>query len=419
MVLLSTQNAIKLAAVIVYFAVSITVEIFYRDPLFDYSLTFEEKVQATLPDWFKQYLTFVTDFGVERYLVPIMLAIALFVPLSKIISIVISMFSAIYLDNIMKLIYHNPRPYWENPKLNDKIHCDLGFGNPSGHSFVSSATYLSIWFVLTDYKFFKEKVIGKVIRWILCVLCFLFVFSIMFSRIYLGVHSLDQIIYGCNMGVGTFLLYFWVFKIGSLTPKEFFIYYDKAKYYLHVIFVLFFSASCILYFTVSNPNKDRYERVIRDQCGDDKVKEYRLFNGDGMYGSTTIFVLIGALLGYSFLKHFVNKKFEGEEETIINWHKEIITRRAVRIVIGAAFAAPVLLSKLVNEKIEKLIIIYVFRCIVPYLITSFLFMGPGILIGYILANKISPPSVIPDSDLLDGSKEILPKSDENPTISSI
>ena len=106
MVMLSTQNAIKLAVVVTYFVVSISIEIFYHEPLFNYSLTFEEKVQANLPKWFKDYLTFVTDFGVEKYLVPILIVIALFVPLSKILSIIISMFSAIYLDNIMKLIYH-------------------------------------------------------------------------------------------------------------------------------------------------------------------------------------------------------------------------------------------------------------------------------------------------------------------------
>ena len=418
MVMLSTQNAIKLAVVVTYFVVSISIEIFYREPFFNYSLTFEEKVQANLPKWFKDYLTFVTDFGVEKYLVPILTVIALFVPLSKILSIIISMFSAIYLDNIMKLIYHDPRPYWENPNLNDNVHCDLGFGNPSGHSFVSSATYLSIWYVLTDYSFFKEKVVGKVIKWILCVLCFLFVFSIMFSRIYLGVHSLDQIVYGCNMGVGTFLLYFWVFKIGSLKPKEFFTFYDKAKFYLHTIFILFFSASVILYFTVENPNIKEYRETIIRVCGEEKIKEYRLFNNDGMYGSTSIFVLIGGLLGYSFLKHFVDKNYPGEEDLIINWQSEKIARRAIRIIIGAAFAAPILLTKLIDEKKSKLII-FLFRCIVPYLVVSFLFIGPGILIGYMLANKVSPPPVIPDSALLDGSKEILPKSDDNPTISTI
>ena len=418
MVMLSTQNSIKLAAVVVYFVVSITIEIFYREPFFKYSLDFEEKVQANLPQWFKSYLTFVTDFGVEKYLVPIMTVITLFVPLSKILSIIISMFSAIYLDNIMKLVYHDPRPYWVNEDLGDGVHCDLGFGNPSGHSFVSSATYLSIWYVLTDYSFFREKVVGKIIRWILCGFCFLFVFSIMFSRIFLGVHSLDQIVYGCNMGVGTFLLYFWVFKIGSLKPKEFFTFYDKVKFYLHTIFIIFFSASVILYFTVENPKIGDYREAIIRVCGKDKIKEYRIFNNDGMYGSTSIFVLIGGLLGYSFLKHFVDKNYPGEEDIIINWQSEKIARRAIRIIIGAAFAAPILLTKLIDEENSKLII-FLFRCIVPYLVVSFLFIGPGILIGYILANKVSPSSVIPDSTLLDGSKEILPKSDDNPTISTI
>ena len=125
-----------------------------------------------------------------------------------------------------------------------------------------------------------------------------------------------------------------------------------------------------------------------------------------------------SVVGYFLVKHFVDKNYPGEEDLIINWQSEIITRQAIRIIIGAAFAAPILLTKLIDEKESKLII-FLLRCIVPYLVVSFLFIGPGILIGYMLANKVSPPPVIPDSALLDGSKEILPKSDDNPTISTI
>ena len=95
----------------------------------------------------------------------------------------------------MKLSYADPRPYWVGQNVL-ALQCSSSFGNPSGHSETSMAMAMTVWL---DY----ANVLGvtnsrKIITFCLVIL---FSFSIGYSRLILGVHSLDQIIYGLSLGV--------------------------------------------------------------------------------------------------------------------------------------------------------------------------------------------------------------------------
>lgn len=105
---------------------------------------------------------------------------------------------------IMKQIYHNPRPYMVDSDIT-AYHCSKEFGNPSGHSssscLISILLYLDIGQHLKIY--FKIPALFLAIFWAT---------GIPFSRYLLGVHSLDQVVYGFTLGLWSGVTMSYVLK---------------------------------------------------------------------------------------------------------------------------------------------------------------------------------------------------------------
>ena len=117
-----------------------------------------------------------------------------------------------------KLAYGDPRPYMVNGEIHP-YECTSKFGNPSGHS---SAAQLFGFIVFLDvfhgkhYNFKKGLPNVTFASWawyIFCLVLSLFwAITIPFSRWMLGVHSLDQIIYGTTLGWWTILTCHFVIR---------------------------------------------------------------------------------------------------------------------------------------------------------------------------------------------------------------
>lgn len=117
------------------------------------------------------------------------------------------------LISYLKLAYHDPRPYmvasWIKP-----FKCSKGFGNPSGHSSASS-----LWAITLFLDIFHGAKIGNSIerffsRWFYFLsfcFCAYWAITIPYTRFLLGVHSLDQIIFGSMLGIwGSLFMHFLV-----------------------------------------------------------------------------------------------------------------------------------------------------------------------------------------------------------------
>jgi len=49
-----------------------------------------------------------------------------------------------YIDNSLKMEFHNPRPYWVGAAV-QAFSCSSGYGNPSGHAMTSMGRPLLVW----------------------------------------------------------------------------------------------------------------------------------------------------------------------------------------------------------------------------------------------------------------------------------
>jgi membrane-associated phospholipid phosphatase len=105
--------------------------------------------------------------------------------------------------NFFKLAYHDPRPYMINSNI-APISCSRAFGNPSGHS--SSSLILPIVLFLDifhgrTYKAHKPEFYSTPPYVLSLFLALFWPCTIPFTRYVLGVHSLDQILFGVTLGL--------------------------------------------------------------------------------------------------------------------------------------------------------------------------------------------------------------------------
>ncbi len=92
-----------------------------------------------------------------------------------------------WLTSVLKIAWHTPRPYWVESEVQGLTRAS-GFGMPSGHALVSTAVWASL-----------ARIVRKLrVSWV----CGLIVLSVGFSRLYLGVHTLAQVLVGILLGLG-------------------------------------------------------------------------------------------------------------------------------------------------------------------------------------------------------------------------
>ena len=127
---------IKILVLIIYLAIVISTEVAYRKKLFNKSLEYEADIREKheRDSGFYKSFKFFSTIGTFYVCIGIFFIIFLFFPINYSFTAMSSLNLANYLTNFLKMIYRNPRPYWEVDILD--IVCNSGYGNPSGHSLV-------------------------------------------------------------------------------------------------------------------------------------------------------------------------------------------------------------------------------------------------------------------------------------------
>lgn len=95
---------------------------------------------------------------------------------------------------VEKIGYSEPRPFWifEDVKAFD---CSKSFGNPSGHSVRSTFFLLMSLDLITTYE------IKGLLSKSMILFSTIWIFIMGFSRVLLGAHSIDQVLYGWSLGL--------------------------------------------------------------------------------------------------------------------------------------------------------------------------------------------------------------------------
>lgn len=373
-----TITWIKICALLVYLAIVIGVEFAYRQSLFDYSISFENNIQQKASKSTMDFYKIVTYFGSTEVLIPIGIVIFFCFSLNKSYTFISILILSVYYDNILKIIYGSPRPFW----FDHNVHkgCDGGFGNPSGHAFTSTASYLACWHIVTSFKWFKKNVYTYILRYFLLSVFLLLTCFIIVSRLYLGVHGVNQVLYGATLGIGLYFGYFFVLELHKIDGQTFKLHLMKKINIIvySIIYFVYFITLLLLYLLRKN-NEEDYIQDLLLLCPD--LKKYRKFNEDGFYAGLTLFFLIGFHYGLMIMFYVSNKLYPNKTEEVNSWQYIKKPLNALyRILLIFPFLIVMILYFVIPSK-SAFVILYIFRMSFPYLSTGFLITSGYLLVA--------------------------------------
>ena len=363
----------KITILIIYIILSIIFEQFYRKPLFKKSIELESKLYLSTTENQIKIFKLISKLGTQGTLIPLLITILILFPLNISYTFASVIVLSSYYDNILKLSYGSPRPFWINPSI--KRSCDGGFGNPSGHSFSSFAIYLSLWDIITNLNYFNRK---KFLKIALLIFFILFSFCIAISRIFLSVHSINQIIYGSILGFGMYFYFFHIIELQKFTGKKFTKYIiGSFENKIHSIkFCIYFIILFALFLLRKN-KWEEFDEIIKKECS--HLPLYRKFNNDGFFIGLVLFLLIGAHYGlyYLFITSQIYRPFKEEQinkwSLFENWKNLIL-----KILIFIPHSIPMIIYILIPNN-TPLYILFPFKVIIPYTLSGFCFFGVYII----------------------------------------
>lgn len=138
-----------------------------------------------LGDWLLEPMKFFTFLGQEEFFLLIMPAIYWCVDSSLGLRLGLILMASNGFNGLFKLAFHSPRPFWYAEAVQARA-SEASFGLPSGHAQTAAA----VWGTLAAS--FKR-------RWATIVVIVV-VFLIGFSRLYLGMHFISDVIVGWILG---------------------------------------------------------------------------------------------------------------------------------------------------------------------------------------------------------------------------
>ena len=366
---------------IIYIIIIIGVEFAYRNPLFKRSITLQENLRDKYSEnsSFYKYWKFMSYFGEAKITLSIFAIIFLFLPINSSFTLLLVIGFSSYITNLFKMLYRNKRPYWESEKLD--IVCNSGYGNPSGHSLTSSSFYLTLAHLVTNFYFFYETKIGKIIKIIIFIFCCVWAFLIMCSRFMLAAHSLNQIIYGCTLGLGLYFLVIYILSYHTYDYKKFIQHVTKNIVIIiyGILSLILIVISIIVYFAM-NEKKDLknylYENIFNGKRCSIK-KKYKMLEHDGFFQSLAITSVPGSFFGILVLFILLKKNNYVLDGFIIEFNYSEWIRWFKRLPILIISAILILLYFLIPGK-SNLAVIFIFKSALSFLLTPFCIYAFGV-----------------------------------------
>ena len=332
------------------------------------------------------FLILIISYNISNILIPLIL-------------LSISLIS-IYIGGILKIFYQNERPFFINSEIK-VLNCEGGFGNPSNHSLLSTFFYLSLYEIYVN----KNEKINEKNKNLIYFLTIIFIFSIVFSRMFLGVHTLNQILFGSLIG---FFLYFFMFKIYKFNQNVLFIIYNFKQIVFVIIFLIIFGFFNY-YFFFNFDNKILYEKynfMIEKNCPNFPIIK-RLEN-ESFYCIFVLSVLIFAVFGiyyeyyYIFsanVSKFIKYNFNNENENEINllnnnvnnrWNKTNFNVSIKRFFVILIVCGILLIPYFFISYDNNFFVVLVFKTLIPlYVIVFVLFSYMKKITGYFNLNNNS------------------------------
>ena len=118
---------------------------------------------------------------------------------------ILIMYTTVYLG-LLKDFFHCSRPFWVDGDI-QAWGFEIGFGSPSGHAMTALTLIPSLILLfmvqnkdMGDIYIYKETIFGQFMRYLGIGVLIGFMPLVLISRVYLGSHSIDQVLFGGLLG---------------------------------------------------------------------------------------------------------------------------------------------------------------------------------------------------------------------------
>eukprot|EP01022_Parablepharisma_sp_SALTPOND_P033590 TRINITY_DN89088_c0_g1_i1.p1 TRINITY_DN89088_c0_g1~~TRINITY_DN89088_c0_g1_i1.p1 ORF type:complete len:415 (-),score=6.08 TRINITY_DN89088_c0_g1_i1:84-1232(-) len=202
-----TEQFWNIGIAVLLFGLILLLELFFRDPLYNLSMDMIPRWQKSRTHFFDQLFLLVSVFGGQTGILALFVLLYIICSRTFFIKMLFPLFIAQILSNFLKLLYQQPRP---STILNQ---CQPGFGNPSHHCMNIASIYGSLW--LLWYRSISEKV-NKNLAFARTTLGLIILAIIMtcIARVYLGAHTINQVLYGTLLGL-------WIAFVAGVTVPQY------------------------------------------------------------------------------------------------------------------------------------------------------------------------------------------------------
>ena len=291
-----SRKIIYLFGLFIYLILIFSIEIAYRNPLYDKSVEYIEKLNQS--GFFYYFHSFWSIIYLMGMIFIGFLIVLFYYPINIFFCHFSILLFSIFVMCIFKSLYASPRPYWdiflkwesENKSLPKPTECDGEFGNPSGHAFLNMYS-LYLWHLFINSKFVensqeKTKKIAKILTLILTIFFMIFV---VYSRVHRQVHSFNQIIHGTLMSFPIFVWCCYIFEYHKIDTHDFILLINRNKFIIIPLLLVLFIISLIFGLTIHNDKEKEYARILKIIC---KYEENDSFGKNTAFTSSLIIKII-------------------------------------------------------------------------------------------------------------------------------
>lgn len=298
-------------------------------------------------------------------------------------------YTSIFANNYLKILLQEPRPFWVDSSIT-VLECESGYGYPSDHVLTTVPSFL-IFFEIMYYRFEIDKTVNaNIFYWVGIAITNLLCISIGFSRLSLGVHSLDQVVFGLLLGFAFYFFYLYVVDY-DLRDYRPFLQMISNKYHIQktifIILAIYLIFMVNMYF-IHITYKGEWMEVVKTVCTTEYYSPFIL----AVIYSGEYFLLLGSFIGllydvkynYSNFTHqaippnyiFMNIMDHNNKIRIGKWNdtntfKGILRTLLTLVQIHVMFSTCDYISHLKDNHL----LAFVFTRTLPAFLTGFIIFG--------------------------------------------
>ena len=228
---------------------------------------------------------------------------------------------------------------------------------------------------------------------IIYIICAILILSINFSRIILGVHSINQVIFGDTLGFTVYFIIVQIIQPHKIDIKKFYEIFLNCKFHIfNGIFILINTISFIIAAVANNElESENYEILKQKLIEICHSKENGMLARDAKSKVLFIMGYYGMIYGMTLLTYFVKHRYSGKYQELNYYYKNTkakwYTKYCVRFLLIAISYVP--LISIYSSKGGDIYVIYILASAFPFFLYGFMLFGINytLLILLNLANE--------------------------------